>query len=312
MKKLVLLISALIATVASFAQEPAAAKKLFWDDPFNHPMLPYFIVLALLFVVIILVIIVGAYAVNVVKMLGEQIEKERAQRLGITYTPSPGWWARFTQKLNASVPVDQEKNIELDHSYDGIKELDNHLPPWWKWLFYGTIGWAVVYLIVFHISYGLPLSQEEYQNEIAQAEEQARIRKANQPPAEQIDESKLEFTSDATVIEKGKNIFANNPCGSCHRTDGGGNTIGPNLTDEYWLHGGDAKSIFHTIKDGVVEKGMPAWGKALSPADVRDVTFYILSLQGSNPPNAKSPQGELFKQKDVSIQSDSTKTQASL
>jgi cytochrome c oxidase cbb3-type subunit 3 len=126
-----------------------------------------------------------------------------------------------------------------------------------------------------------------------------------------IDESKLEFTNDPALIEKGKNVFANNPCSSCHRADGGGNTIGPNLTDEYWIHGGDVKSVFNTIKNGAVDKGMPAWGKAMSAQDLRDVTFYILSLQGSNPPDAKAPQGDLFKQT-TSVKSDSTQTRASL
>lgn len=311
MKKLVLLITGLLFAISSFAQEAATAEKSFMNDPFNHPMLPFYIVIALLLVSILLVIAVTIYVLRIVKMLNEQVQKEKAQRLGIAYVPTPGWWSRFTQKMNASVPVEQEKNIELDHSYDGIKELDNHLPPWWKWLFYGTIGWAFIYIIVFHFSSILPLSQEEYQNEVALAEEQSRQRKASQPEAEAIDENNLAFINDAAIIEKGKNVFANNPCGSCHRNDGGGNTIGPNLTDEYWIHGGDAKSIFNTIKNGAVDKGMPAWGKAMSPEDVRDLTFYIMSLQGTTPPDAKAPQGELFKQT-TSVKTDSTKTQASL
>src|SRR5690606_20381530 len=103
----------------------------------------------------------------------------------------------------------------------------------------------------------------------------------------------LRYTADAALIEKGRAVFNNNPCGSCHRSDGGGNTIGPNLTDPYWIHGGDVKNIFNTIKNGAVDKGMPAWEKAMSQQDIRDVTFYIISLQGSNPPDAKAPQGEI-------------------
>lgn len=311
MKKFVLLISGLLFAVSSFAQESATVEKSFMDDPFNHPMLPYYLVFALLFISILLVTVVAIYVLRIVKMLNEQVQKEKAQKLGVAFIPSPSWWAKFTQKMNASVPVEQEKNIELDHSYDGIKELDNHLPPWWKWLFYGTIGWAVVYVFVFHFFGSLPLSQEEYQNEVAQAEEQARDRKASQPEAEAIDENNLAFINDPAIIEKGKSVFANNPCGSCHRNDGGGNTIGPNLTDEYWIHGGDIKNVFNTIKNGAVDKGMPAWGKAMSPQDLRDLTFYIMSLQGTKPPDGKAPQGELFKQT-TSIKTDSTKTQASL
>jgi cytochrome c oxidase cbb3-type subunit 3 len=204
--------------------------------------------------------------------------------------------------MNASVPVEAEKDIELHHDYDGIKELDNHLPPWWKWLFYGTIAFSVVYIAIYHFSDTLPLQDQEYQQEVAVAEEQTRKLKAAQPQ-EEIDENALAFTNDQALVEKGKLVFDGN--------DGGGNTIGPNLTDEYWLHGGDIKQVFTTIKNGVVEKGMPAWGKSMSPQDVRNVAFFIMSLQGSNPANAKAPQGELFKAATPAA-SDSTNAQASL
>jgi cytochrome c oxidase cbb3-type subunit III len=310
MKKLTLSISGLLCAISSFAQENLAQKS-FMADPFNHPMMPFYLVFALLFISILLVTVITIYVLKIVRILNEQILKDQAQKLGITYVSAPGWWARFRQKMNASVPVEHEKDIELGHSYDGIKELDNHLPPWWKWLFYGTIGWSVVYIFVFHFSSSLPLSLDEYQNEITLAEEQAKLRKANHPEAEAIDESNLAFSNDAAIIEKGKNVFTSNPCGSCHRSDGGGNTIGPNLTDEYWIHGGDVKNIFNTIKNGAVEKGMPAWGKAMSQQDLRNLTFYIMSLQGTNPPDAKAPQGELFKHA-ASVKTDSTKAQASL
>ena len=177
-------------------------------------------------------------------------------------------------------------------------------------MFYGTIGWSAVYVFVFHFSSLLPLQSDEYQLEIAVAEEQARKLKASQPVIA-IDESTLAFSKDSTaLIEHGKVVFTDNNCGSCHRADGGGNSIGPNLTDEYWLHGGHIKDVFSTVKNGVVEKGMPAWGKALSPQQVRDVTFYILSLQGSNPANAKKPQGEIYKAE--TIASDTVKIRASL
>lgn len=302
MKKTVLLLSGWSIAISSFAQETTPAERSFLDNPFNHPMLSYYIVITLLFIAIVLVALVGVYTLKVIRVLTEQLDREKAKKLGVAYTPSPGWWERFTQQMNASVPVEQEKNIELDHSYDGIKELDNHLPPWWKWLFYGTIGWAFVYIVVFHFSASLPLSTEEYETEMAQAEEQARRLKASQPETI-IDENNLRYTADAAIIEKGKNVFANNPCGSCHRNDGGGNTIGPNLTDEYWIHGGDVKNIFNTIKNGAVDKGMPAWGKVMSAQDVRDVAFYIMSLQGTKPPDAKAPQGELFKQTTVTTDS---------
>jgi cytochrome c oxidase cbb3-type subunit III len=305
-----LILCSLTVAIQANAQDPQSGQQGFLADPFSHPMLPYYVVLAALAVSIILVGVVALYVFRVLNLMTEQARKEKAEKLGVTYVPLPGLWERFSQKVNASVPVEQEKEIELDHNYDGIKELDNHLPPWWKWLFYGTIGWSAIYLFVFHLSGSLPLSGEEYQIELAEAEERSRELRANQPTAS-IDENALEYSADAALIQKGKNVFESNPCGSCHRNDGGGNTIGPNLTDEYWIHGGDIKSIFNTVKNGAVDKGMPAWGKAMSLQDVRDVTFYILSLQGTNPPNGKAPQGEVYKQT-TSIKSDSTRTQASL
>lgn len=311
MRKAVLFIVFMICTASAFAQETQAAKT-FWDDPVNDPMFPIYLVTGFIFLVIILVGVVALYLVKVVNMLMVEAEKAKAAKLGITYVEKPGWWSRFTQKMNDSVPIEEEKNIELDHNYDGIKELDNHLPPWWTGLFYGTIAFSIIYIAVYHFADTLPLQEQEYQRELAVAEEQARKLKAAQPQ-EAIDESTLAFTNDKVLIEKGKAVFEGNNCGACHRNDGGGNTIGPNLTDEYWLHGGDIKQVFGTIKNGVVEKGMPAWGKSMSPADVRNVTFFIMSLQGSNPANAKAPQGELFKASGPApAPADSTAVQASL
>jgi cytochrome c oxidase cbb3-type subunit III len=309
MKKIVILFSLLFLSLGVFAQEQQGVKS-FWDAPLDHPMAPFYLVVAFVFIVVILVAVVAIYMTRVLNLLTVQAEKENAHKLGVVYVPKPTWWSRFSQSMNASVPLEQEKDIELDHNFDGIKELDNHLPPWWKWLFYGTISWSAVYIFVFHISNTLPLQSDEYQSEVAQAEVQARIFRASRP-VQEIDENTLAFTLDSTsFISNGKMVFMDNSCSSCHRADGGGNTIGPNLTDEYWLHGGHIKDVFTTVKNGVVEKGMPAWGKALSPQQVRDVTFYVLSLQGTNPENAKNPQGQVYKP--LAVPADSTRAQASL
>jgi cytochrome c oxidase cbb3-type subunit III len=305
MKRSLLSLLFLGISSATFSQQVSTS---FWDNPTGHPLLPVYIVIALIILIALLITVVGIYLIKVLRVFTAEAEQEKARRLGKVFVPEPSWWSKVTQKLNASVPVSEEKNIELDHSYDGIKELDNHLPPWWKWLFYGTIAWSVVYVVLFHLSESLPLSLQEYQNELAQAEEQQRILKASQPET-QIDENALVFINDPAMIEKGKTIFMNNNCGSCHRNDGGGNTIGPNLTDDYWIHGGDVRNVFATIKNGAVEKGMPAWGKSMKPEDVRDVTFFVMSLKGTNPENAKAPQGELFKSP---LPMDSTNVSASL
>ncbi len=291
-----------------YAQDATQAQPSFWADPLNHPMLPYIAILALIFVTIILVAVVGLYLIRVVSLLATQAEKDRAAKLGKEYVPSPSWWSKFYEKVNNTVPLAQEDTLLLDHNYDGIKELDNHLPPWWKWLFVGTIGWAAIYIFLFHFSGSLPLQEQEYQNELAFAEAQS-LKLAASQPKEAIDENSLVYTTDEAFLKNGSQVFLTS-CVACHKNDGGGNAIGPNLTDAYWLHGGELKNIFLTIKNGVVEKGMPAWGKAMSPKDVRDVSFYVMSLQGSNPPNAKAPQGELFKPAPVAA--DTTKTQASL
>lgn len=304
-----ILIMILVSNVALYAQDAGTATQpSFWDDPFNHPMLPLYVITAFIFVTIILVAFVGYYLIKVVTLLTVQAEKDRATKLGIEYVPRPSWWSKFYQTVNDTVPLEEEQKLELDHNYDGIKELDNHLPPWWKWLFIGTVVWAAIYVFVFHFSGSLPLQQEEYQNELSYAEEQA-IRLAASQPQAAIDESALVYAADATILSSGSKVYMTN-CVACHKNDGGGNAIGPNLTDPYWLHGGEIKNLFSTIKNGVVEKGMPAWGKAMSPKDVRDVAFYVMSLQGSNPPNAKEPQGELFIP--APVPADTVKTQASL
>jgi cytochrome c oxidase cbb3-type subunit 3 len=291
-----------IETMAQSA-EPAPGSFL------NDPLLPVYITAGAILLLLILVVAVAIYTVRVLNVLTEEAARSKAEQTGVEYRPTISWWQQIWERMNASVPVEQEKDIELDHSYDGIRELDNHLPPWWKWLFYGSIAFSVVYLIVYHVTGTLPLSGDEYKRELAVAEDQVRRYLASQPQAV-IDENTLEYTADPEAIEKGKTVFINNNCGGCHRNDGGGNAIGPNITDEYWLHGGSVKDIFVTIRDGVVEKGMPAWGKTMSAQDVKNVTFFVMSLQGTNPPDAKKPQGELFKPATTS--SDTVKVQAGL
>lgn len=275
-----------LATAA--AASPALAQP---TDASADAMLPVYIVGGLVALLFVLVGGVSIYVIRVIRFLTrEALGKTGEAKTSTSSTLS--WWDRAMEKINGAVPIEAEKTIELDHDYDGIRELDNHLPPWWKALFWGSIIWGAVYMVVYHVTGSLPLSAEEYENELARAEEQIRIYRASQPQAT-IDENTLEYTADAEAIERGKAIYATNNCGGCHRMDGGGNSIGPNLADDYWLHGGSVKDVFRTIRDGVVEKGMPAWGRSMSAQDVKDVTFFVMSLRGTNPPDAKGPQGEL-------------------
>lgn len=307
MYKRLLTLGGLFAGVTANAQE--AASLTFWDDPISHPDFMFYVVVTFMFVVLLLVLAVSVTFLRAFNMMVEQTERERAKAKGIAYVKKPGFWSRFSRTVNDSVPIEREGDIDLGHNYDGIRELDNHLPPWWKWLFYATIGWSAVYLVVFHITSSLPLSLQEYDNQVAAAELQKQKLLASQPHAA-IDAATLEYNADPKFIANGKAVFTSINCGSCHRIDGGGNTIGPNLTDAYWIHGGDIRNIFETVNKGAVEKGMPAWGKTLSPTEVRDVSFYVMSLQGTNPKDAKAPQGELFTPKQA--HTDTLKAQAAL
>jgi cytochrome c oxidase cbb3-type subunit 3 len=196
-------------------------------------------------------------------------------------------------RLTRTVRVEQEEDILMHHEYDGIRELDNVLPPWWLWLFYGTIVWSVVYIFNVHISGTWLHQSDEYEQEMAQAraDVEAYLAKA----AASVDENSVTAMTDAGALAAGKVTFVTY-CKACHGENGEGNAVGPNLTDAYWLHGGDIRNVFTTIKYGVVEKGMQSWKKDLKPAEIQQVASYILSLQGSNPANAKAPQGELWKE----------------
>lgn len=280
--------------------------KGFWGDPINHPLSLFYFVMAMIVVTVVLVLVVAIYMLLVLDMFVIQAKKEKAEKAGLVYTPEPSWWGKAWDSFNASVPLDKEKDIDLGHEYDGIRELDNHLPPWWKGLFYGCVIWAVVYMVIYHYSGSLPLSGQEYENELATAAEELRVLRASQPVAI-IDENTLAYPGDENLIANGKKVFMSNNCGSCHRNDGGGNAIGPNLTDTYWVHGGSLKEVFLTIKTGVIEKGMPAWGKVMSPSDVRDVAFFVMSLQGSNPVDPKKAEGKLVEPAASQISADSAK-----
>lgn len=306
MKKIISLISFLMITLSGSAQSIGASEMSVLDDPF----LLFYVTAGFLFIVALLVVVVALYLLRVLNIMAKDAAVERAEKLGVPYKEELSLWTRFDRWASGSIPLEKEETILLDHNYDGIRELDNHLPPWWKWLFYGTIIWAVFYLILHHVTNSLPLQIEEYDNEVAYANEQVRkLQAAN--PGTKIDENTVMVVTDPAGLLDGKATF-NNICSSCHRPDGGGD-IGPNLTDQYWKHGGSIKNIFLVVKNGVPNTNMVAWGGALSPEKMQNVASYLLTLQGSNPPNAKAPEGDLYvpKMQEV-VAGDSVKTQASL
>ncbi len=198
------------------------------------------------------------------------------------------------EKLLSLKPMAQEKELEIDHAYDGIKELNNPVPAWFNYLFFGTMIIAFAYLFYYHIGGYGDLQDQEYQNEMAQA----KIEKAAylQKSANAIDENTVKVDNTDAVLAEGRSIFDAN-CKVCHGDKGQG-LIGPNLTDEFWIHGGGINNVFKTIKYGVPEKGMISWEKNLSPKQISAVANFILSLSGTNPAGAKAAQGEKYEEKD--------------
>ena len=211
------------------------------------------------------------------------------------------WHQLDKQFFTKAVPLEKEADMLLDHNYDGIKELDNALPPWWKYGFYITIVVAVFYILKFEVWHTGMNPTEEYNTEmtIAKTETDAYLASAK----ENVDENSV-TDLDAAGNAAGKAIFAKT-CVPCHLADGQG-LVGPNLTDEYWIHGGSIKDIFKTIKYGFPDKGMQSWQTTYSPVEMQQLSSYIRSMRGTNPPNPKAPQGDLYKEVAVSVGTDVT------
>lgn len=223
-----------------------------------------------------------------------KLAEEKAKVKAIVKQPS------ILEKLNDSVAVEKEADIMLDHNYDGIRELDNNLPPWWKYGFYVTIVWAVIYMIHFHVTNTGKLQTAEYEDQLTQAK--VEMEEYRKKAANLVDENNATTLTDEPSLTSGKNIYMDN-CAACHGRGGEGG-VGPNLTDDYWLHSGGIKDIFKTIKFGYPEKGMKAWQQDLGAKQIHEVASFIKSLNGTNPPNPKEKQGDLYKDAGVS---DSTK-----
>lgn len=197
-----------------------------------------------------------------------------------------GWWGR----INRFRPLEKESEIDLDHEYDGIRELDNRLPPWWLYGFYLTILFAGVYLWRYHVSNTAPLSAEEFRIAMQSAEEQkAQYLKRSKS---NVDENTVVYLSSPAELESGRKVYEAT-CSPCHGKNGEG-TVGPNLTDQYWMHGGSIGDIFRSIKYGWPEKGMKSWKDDLSPVQIAQLSSYIKSLAGREPGNGKEPQGDLY------------------
>lgn len=266
---------------ATAGERPIAPFPSFLD----HPLFYFWIAFA---AVIVFVIYVLVHSINV---LSKKLQKvEEVETAAIIKVRKKTAWDKLMDMLTRSVPVEQEKDVLLDHDYDGIKELDNKLPPWWVWGFYITIVFAFVYIFYYHMSGIGKLSAAEYKEEMSKAavekEERMKLNTNN------ITEENVVRLTDEASIKEGSEIFMKN-CVACHGDKGQGG-VGPNLTDQYWLHGGSISNIFHTVTEGYPSKGMISWKAQLSPNQIQRVVSFIMTLQGSNPPGAKEPQGELY------------------
>lgn len=199
---------------------------------------------------------------------------------------------KFISKWTKARAIEEESEIELDHNYDGIKELDNSLPPWWIYMFYATIIFGVVYLVRYHV-----LDGDDQETEYAKAVAEARfeLEKYKEATPNVFDINSVVLLTETSDLKRGKAIFNLN-CTSCHGKDGGGG-IGPNLTDQNWILGGGFKNVFKTVYDGGRSgKGMVPWKKSLKGIDIQKVASYVLSLQGTSPQKPKKAEGEVWEE----------------
>ena len=202
--------------------------------------------------------------------------------------------SRLYKKAWSLIPIDREGDIDLGHDYDGIRELDNKLPPWWVYLFYITIFFGIGYWYIYQRSDIGARQEQEYIASVKLAEKQKLEYLARTGGS--INENNVKLLEDDSSLDNGKEIYLTN-CAACHGQLGEGG-VGPNMTDEYWIHGGGISNVFKTIKYGVPEKGMISWKSQLKPKSIQKVASFILSLQGTNPPNGKEPQGDKWVDED--------------
>ncbi len=259
-----------------------------YENPFDLYENPLVWIALIAFILVVIL----KEILNIVSL--EQAEKLKLEKEGID--PSTidkyAWFKKMMKLFTKSKPIEEESEIIIDHNYDGIRELDNSLPPWWLYLFYGTILFAAIYLIRFHVLGG-DTQAVEYEKEVAAAK--AELEKYKESTPNLFDVANIELLADDASLKRGKAVFNLN-CASCHAPDGGGG-IGPNLTDKNWILGGGIQNVFNTVSNGGRSgKGMIAWNKTLKPQDIQKVASYVLSLQGTTPANPKKAEGEIWEE----------------
>ncbi|GGB81711.1 cbb3-type cytochrome c oxidase N-terminal domain-containing protein [Dyadobacter sediminis] len=267
----------LMISVSAFAQAPIAEIQ----NISGTEIVLYLLLVVSFFVAVQLVITLA----SALSTLNKFTKNKKAAQSKTRETIS--WWRKFAGM--SVMPADEKHLIIEGHDYDGIHELDNRMPPWLQSLFAGTIVIAIAYFAYYYSGIG-DFQLAELDKEMAQAEIDKKI--YMEKVGASMDENNVAQLTDPAIVSEGKKTFQEK-CSACHGMDGGG-TVGPNLTDNYWLHGTGIKNIFKTIKYGVPEKGMISWEKQLSPTDIQKVASYVMTLKGSTPANPKEPQGELM------------------
>jgi cytochrome c oxidase cbb3-type subunit 3 len=250
--------------------------------------------IAALFLVFVLLLLIGIEVIlaAIENVMFQTLSEEAKERYMASASKRWEWtWGKeMYNKLLGSKPMEAETEIILDHNYDGIRELDNKLPPWWVYMFYATIIFGVVYLVRFHVL-GDYDQDAEYLTELTIA--QAEIEEYKKNAKDLVDVNTVELLTDASDISAGKAIFEAS-CVACHMADGGGG-IGPNLTDANWILGGGIKNVFNTISEGGRDgKGMVAWKQSLKPLEMAQVSSYVLTFQGKTAANPKAAEGDIW------------------
>lgn len=251
-----------------------------------------------LFILVAIEIVLNAFDTITYSIMSEEqrVEHDKKTRAVTSITELPAY-KRLIEALTKSNKPGDEETLLLDHDYDGIKELDNVLPPWWVYLFWGTVIWGVGYLAYYHVFDG----ENQYQEyERKNTEALAAIEEWKKTATDLVDASNVVLLTEDADLSAGKAIYMQS-CVACHLADGGG-SIGPNLTDDYWILGGGVKNIFHTISEGGREgKGMIPWKSELKPLQIQQVSSYIVTLVGTTPASGKEPEGELWVEEEISV-----------
>jgi cytochrome c oxidase cbb3-type subunit 3 len=254
----------------------------------KYPMLAVFL-FVFLFILIAIEITLSAVNRIMFQLMSPEEKAKLEYENSLSFNEST-WYKNLMQKLTKTQPIEREGDLLMDHDYDGIKELDNNLPPWWVYLFYICVIFGVIYVARYEL-FGGDNQETELKMEMAQAK--VDVEEYLKTAPDLMDEKTVVLLTDKGDLAAGKEIFTTN-CAACHRADAGGQ-IGPNLTDDHWVLGGGIKNLFHTITNGGRDgKGMISWKGTLKPKEIQKVASYILSLQGSNPKDPKAPDGEVW------------------